>query len=133
MRKLPWLLVALLLISFASCNTEKAAELKNACKELDNVDLKMLKIIDDIRDRYKTEDTFLKRFENSQIYWIQYKDRHVRALYPGKKEDYKKLYGTEYNNCKCKEWVRLTKLRIEEIERWIKPKAEGDLCPSSIQ
>ena len=81
----------------------------------------MLQKLDSIRSQYKREPDFIKRFNEAQIYWIQYKDRHIRALYPDKKEDYKKEFGMDYNHCKCDEHVRITKARSSGVKPMVKP------------
>lgn len=122
-----------ILFMATSCNNNEK-QYDNPCDELDAVDLEMLQKLDRIREDYKKEKSFLKRFNEAQIYWIQYKDRHVRALYPEKKEDYKKNYGMQYNYCKCAEYTMLTKARNAELDRWIKPKSsEKEDCPTSVK
>ena len=53
-----------------------------------------------------------------QVYWIQYRDRRLRAIYPKKwDQHYRKNYGKEvFNPCKCKkELLRLSESRIRGL------------------
>lgn len=126
-----WYLVLVVILSTAAC-TQQNKDFDH-CEELNVVDREMLDIIDQIEEKYKDDQEFLTRFKDAQIYWIQYKDRHVRAMFPYKKKYYKENFGMTYNYCKCKEWIRLTKLRNKELRRWLDgPSKEQEECPNSI-
>lgn len=103
------------------------------CKNLDQLDRQMLNTISLIESKYATEKELLRRFGDAQIFWIQYKDRHVRALYPMKKNYYSDTFGDDYNQCKCKEWARLTQVRIDEISTWLEGTNTYKDCPILIQ
>jgi len=100
-----------------ACNEQKGSEeFETACDEMDAVDLEMTKMVNKISNLH--EGIFKKRLEMSQVYWRQYRNRHLRALYP---EDWKRVYAKEvgsevFNQCKCKEITRMTKNRIKELE-----------------
>ncbi|MEM6812784.1 MAG: lysozyme inhibitor LprI family protein [Bacteroidota bacterium] len=107
---------------------------KKVCKRYDIVDSEMLETINQIEIEFVKDQIFLERFRNSQIYWIQYKDRHLRALYP---QDwdlyYRKNYGKQvFNACKCKELIRITEARVLELKMYLEgsPKDQSE-CPSS--
>jgi len=122
-------LVFLCIVAF-SCNNKEG---KDPCTEFDKVDKEMLDLIDAINSKYYTNKRFLKNFNMEQVYWINYRDHHLKSVYP---EDwsryYRKEFGTEvFNPCKCKEMTRFTLERIKELKLWMKggPKGQGD-CPS---
>lgn len=103
------------------------------CEGYDVIDLEMLEVISEIESLHKEDFKFLERFRDSQVYWIQYKDRHLRSLYP---EDwdlyYRKNYGKQvFNSCKCKELIRLTELRVNELKWYLDggPNNQTE-CPS---
>jgi len=54
----------------------------SACQQLDQVDLKMLNMLKEIKKVYKNDKPFIKALENAQIYWIQYRNRQVKAIFP---------------------------------------------------
>lgn len=123
------LLLAISIFTLLGCVEKEEIDY---CKNLDKVDREMLNIIGSIENKYNTEKEFLRRFNDAQVFWIQYKDRHVGALYPLKKDLYTNTYGDKYNQCKCKEWARLTQMRIDEINVWLSGPAIYDECPTSI-
>jgi len=126
------------LIFVSSCNSpkknEEAISYKDVCEGYDNIDAEMLLVIEDIEEAFKDDRIFLKRFRDSQIYWTQYQDRHLRALY-SKDWDlfYRKNYGKQiFNSCKCKELIRLTSLRVDELKMYLNggPNNQKE-CPSA--
>ncbi len=126
----------LVLISFVtylsfSCNTSTDLDF---CAEFDKKDFKMLNLIEVIRNKHASDAEFINKFDDAQVYWIQYRDRTLRALYPKDWSlHYRAEYGKEvFNACKCKELLRMTELRVDELELWNigNPKNQSD-CPSS--
>ncbi len=128
------LLIAIVVtVGLSACQNKSEAKL-DPCTELDQVDKEMLDLLESIKTMHKSEEFFQKRFEMSQVYWIQYRNRHIRALYPKDWDrNYRKEYGKEvFNSCKCKDLIRMTKMRIEELNMWIDggPSNQKE-CPSS--
>ena len=113
---------------------KKPINYTEVCEGYDAIDLEMLQVIEQIESTNRGNIKFLERFRDSQIYWIQYKDRHIRALYP---EDwdlyYRKNYGKQvFNSCKCKELIRLTELRVQELKWYLEGGPDDQQeCPSS--
>lgn len=106
------------LVWLAACTAPSPAD---PCKEFDALDLKMLTLIEEIKAQENQSKQFISRLDNAQVYWIQYRDRHLRAMYPGSYDTYREQYGKEaFNACKCKEMSRMTRLRIEELSQWLK-------------
>lgn len=120
--------------ALASCQP-KQITYENSCAELDAVDLEMLNVLEEIRQKYAHEPEFLSRLKAAQIDWIQYKDSQVHTLYPFKQKYYQDEYGMEYNYCKCAEWARLTNLRTQELRMWLDgPLVDGqEGCPNSVK
>lgn len=125
------LLILLTIIMLIACNEQKP---KDPCTELDEVDLQMLNMLDSIKTKYKSEELFENRFKLAQVSWTQYRDRHLRALYP---KDWDRVYRAEnsrelFNSCICKEMSRLTQLRIDELNMYFQGgPGEQQECPSS--
>lgn len=106
---------------------------KNPCTEFDDSDLEMLNLIESIKKKYAHNTLFIQRFEMSQVYWVQYRDRHLRAIYPKDWDrSYRKENGTEiFNTCKCQELTRMTKTRVEELNLFMTNGPNDQLdCPS---
>ena len=134
MKNLLFISFAVLICCKSPSKKEEAVSYKEVCEGYDAIDLEMLEVIKEIESQNKGDIKFLERFRDAQIYWIQYKDRHLRALYS---EDwdlyYRKNYGKQvFNSCKCKELIRLTELRVKELEWYIDggPEDQSE-CPSS--
>lgn len=119
----------------AACGPKKLT-IEETCTEFDQVDREMLDIIGEIKSKYKKDQEFLLRFNDVQVYWIQYRDRRLRAMYP-KKWDlyYRKTYGKEvFNPCKCEELTRLTKVRIAELNMYLDGNsADQQDCPTVMK
>lgn len=127
-------ILAILTIGVLGCTSQKSQDfpLSEACNVLDSVDQEMLTTYQKIEQAYRGNKDFLDKLNMAQVYWIQYRDRHIKSLYPLSKKEYEPLYGQTYRDCRCKENVRLTQLRTKELERWLENEViEG--CPSSIQ
>ena len=71
----------------------------------------------------------------NRVYWIQYRDRRLRAIYPKKwDQHYRKNNGKEvFNPCKCRELLRLSERRIEDLQMYlIGGPADQQDCPSKL-
>lgn len=127
MRKV--LLTATIICGFIGCTSESV----DPCAEFDAVDREMLDLISQIRAKHSADKKFLSNFNMEQVYWIQYRDAHLKSIYPKDWDrSYRKEYGKEvFNPCKCQEMTRYTRLRIEELELWLSGGPSGqDDCPS---
>ena len=102
------------------------------CEKLDILDAEMQQLVKEIKTKYRAEQFFNKRFEMSQVYWIQYRDRHLRALYPlDWNTYYRKEYSAEtFNECKCEELNRMTINRIRELVMYLGESEKKGKCPS---
>ncbi|MEO9872335.1 lysozyme inhibitor LprI family protein [Ekhidna sp.] len=112
--------------------TAQVSGITDECKKLDVIDAEMQRLIAKIKAKYSSEELFEKRFEMSQVYWIQYRDRHVKALYPlDWNTHYRKEYTKEvFNDCKCKENNRMTLIRIKELAFYLEESEEKGDCPA---
>lgn len=121
-----------MVILFTACGNQ-ALENQDPCAEFDIADKEMLDLMEAIKQKYSEEELFLERFDMSQVYWIQYQSRHLRALYPEDWDShYRKIYGKEvFNPCKCKELARMTRARIKELQMYMAGGPNGqEECPS---
>jgi hypothetical protein len=105
---------------FISC-TQQEKDPFQACKDFEKADQEMRELFDEINERYKDDKVFLALFKDAHVRWIQYRIRRVRALYPRDWDrHYREKYGREtFNSCKCKENLRLTQLRVEELSVYL--------------
>ncbi|GAB4241388.1 MAG: hypothetical protein Tsb0034_18410 [Ekhidna sp.] len=107
-------IIALMTLSF-SCSSEVTTD---PCSAFDRIDREMLDLISEIETKNANKKEFLKAFKMEQVYWIQYRDRHLRAVYPKDWDRYyRKEFGKDvFNPCKCMEMTRMTRRRIEDLQ-----------------
>ena len=113
------LLMAIGVFAAFSCNQQK--EPYADCTNFDELDRQISYIIDQVEGEYAKDDEFLAAFNMEQVYWIQYRDRRLRAMYPKNWDrHYRKIYGREvFNNCKCLELSRLARTRIKDLKMYL--------------
>jgi len=104
-----------------------------SCDNFNSLAAEMENVIDKIKIKYASEDLFLRRFDDAQVYWLQYKERHMKMLYPDGYDVTRKKYGRDtFNPCKCKELERLFTLRVDELETFLSgPRKGQEECPTS--
>ncbi|MEM8568371.1 MAG: hypothetical protein AAGF85_18060 [Bacteroidota bacterium] len=105
------------------------------CTEFDQIDKEMLDLMEEIKTKHRTDAIFLKRFEMERVYWNQYRDRRLRAIYPQDWDThYRKKFGKEvFNKCKCKELLRMSKNRLIDLKLYVEEgPAEQEKCPSML-
>lgn len=124
------LLITVIVITTFSCQQSDTTSGKSVCETYDQTDKVMLDLIDQIEQKYVDDRRFLNRLSDAQVYWVQYRDRHIRALFPRDIKDYKKEHKDRYFDCKCEELTKLTKQRISELSRWMGAATD---CPNSIR
>lgn len=127
---LPITAIFLLSTLFSNCGQkQETSSDKTVCEIYDEVDLKMLNIIELISDEYQHDEKFLAAFKDAQIYWIQYRNRQAKAVFPLQPKEY------EYNvgDCKCKLYTELTRIRIKELEKWLDGVSADEECPGSFK
>lgn len=133
----PFLLIVSLISAMACSDnqSQEAPTFDTQCETFDALDREMLDLHEEIKVKYKDDKLFLKHLQSAQIYWIQYRDRHLHTLFPKGYDAYRKTYERkQVNECKCMELARLTKLRIEDLKLWISRDKPGwDDCPGSME
>jgi hypothetical protein len=124
--------IALLILFAVSCG-KKENSIQVYCDEFDKLDQEMLELIGKIQQKYGENKKFLSNFNMEQVYWIQYRDHHLKSLYPQDwNRYYRKNFGKEvFNPCKCQEMTRFTKQRNDELRLWLSGGvSEQSECPS---
>jgi uncharacterized protein YecT (DUF1311 family) len=125
------------IMAFASiygCQTT-GEETTNSCTQFDKMDAQMLAIIDAINAKNSDDDKFITAFSMEQVYWIQYRDRRLHAIYPENWDHhYRVAYGKElFNSCKCQELLRLSINRMEELKMYLDGGPEDQQnCPNKL-
>lgn len=84
------------------------------CDALTKVDREMLDLVAEIEKDYKDDEVFITAFKESQIYWTQYRNRQVKAVFPLSP----RKYDFDVGECKCELMSAMTSARIEELKKW---------------
>ena len=128
------ILLTLIILILNSCRFEKNNEV-DVCATFDEIDAKIVALMDEIQIKHKGDRPFIDAFNMEQVYWIQYRDRRLRTIYPKKwDQHYRKNNGKEvFNPCKCRELLRLSERRIEDLQMYLigGPTDQQD-CPSKL-
>ena len=77
------ILLTLIILIVNSCRFEKNNEV-DVCATFDKIDAKIVALMDEIQVKHKDDRPFLDAFNMEQVYWVQYRDRRLRAIYPKK-------------------------------------------------
>jgi uncharacterized protein YecT (DUF1311 family) len=104
---------------------------KGACDQYKVDDRKLNEIYQAILNdkAYAGEAQFLEALKTAERQWIKYRDAEVDAIYPGQNK--KSQWGSVYPMCACSELQRITRQRMEELQRWHNGIQEGDVCAGS--
>ena len=138
MKSLNYKIIIVLVTILSSCSqtneTDSFVDLdyEEICEEFDKYAFEQKSLLDQIRAKYKDDKHFINTFNQEQISWIQYQDKRLRALYPKDWDTYyRKNYGEPtFNGCKCKELIRLSKIRNEDLKIYLEgPSAGQEGCP----
>ena len=128
------ILLTLIILILNSCWFEKNNEV-DVCATFDEIDVKIVALMDEIQIKHKGDRPFIDAFNMEQVYWVQYINRRLRAIYPKKRDQhYRKNNGKEvFNPCKCRELLRLSERRIEDLQMYlIGGPADQQDCPSKL-
>lgn len=99
--------------------------------KFESIEEEMEAIYESIFSEYKGYDLFLEKLKRSQDAWKDYRELHLEALYP--EEDKLVNYGSVYPMCYWIEMSQLTRIRKDELEKWLKAKPQGEVCGGSIK
>lgn len=103
-------------------NDEASGAYKQADQKLNEVYQKILKL-------YSKNALFIKNMKAAQKLWIQFRDAQLAMLYPERSQGY---YGSDLPLCQENYLAQLTNARVKELEEWLKPPSEGDVCSGTI-
>tara|TARA_B110000046_G_scaffold79428_1_gene87455 strand:- start:4673 stop:5083 length:411 start_codon:yes stop_codon:yes gene_type:complete len=126
--------IVLLVFILNSCQFEKKDPL-TPCSKFDQADAHLLALMSEVKSKHKGNPSFIDAFNMEQVYWVQYRDRRLRAIYPKKwDQHYRKKIGKKlFNTCKCQELLRMTERRIEDLQMYLnKEPADQQDCPSKL-
>ena len=134
MKPFSLLIIAILALSGCAPSSEKydLSKYREICEEFDELAIEQKAMLDQIRAKYNADKSFIARFNQEQISWIQYQDKRLRSLYPKDWDTfYRKNYGkSTFNGCKCIELIRLSKIRNSDLKNYLEgPNGNQQDCP----
>ncbi len=109
--------------------TTQAAMAAQACKGLEKNNSEMEKLRQTILKKHQGDMKFIVAFKKAQTAWLAYRDAHLEALYPQDPA----TYGSVHGMCRCIVLNRMTRERIETLQKWLSPAPEGDVCAGSMR
>ena len=119
-------LVILFAPALAGCSEKNEL---TACQQLDEIDLKMLNIVKQIEQEYQHDEVFIAALKDAQLFWTQYRNRQVKAVFPMSPKN----YDYEIGECKCEIYRDLTGLRVKELQKWLDGVSAEVTCPGSYK
>ncbi|MFT6866521.1 MAG: hypothetical protein ACJA08_001352 [Cyclobacteriaceae bacterium] len=126
------LVLIISLLAIVGCRSENK-ESDIACTDFDKLDIEMMQLIDKIESKFTGNKSFLEAFKMEQVYWIQYRDRRLRSMYPKNWDThYRKNFGKDvFNPCKCQELLRLANNRMDDLDLYMEGGPQNQKnCPS---
>lgn len=115
-------------IAFAQTQAAMNGE---ACDAYTRADAELNAIYQQILREYRSDALFIRNMRTAQRTWVTYRDAHLAALYPA--TDPQREYGSVYPACRCTALTETTRRRTEELRRWTRDAAEGDVCAGSVR
>ena len=73
------ILLTLIILILNSCRFEKNNEV-DVCATFDEIDAKIVASMDEIQIKHKGDRPFIDAFNMEHVYWVQYRDRRLRAI-----------------------------------------------------
>lgn len=82
-----------------------------------------------ITEAYQNDTIFLQCLKEAQRQWVKFRDAQVKMKFP----PYPDADFGMLAQCKDQYLAHLTEIRIKELEVWLEPVEEGEVCPGSIR
>jgi len=130
------LFITSIFLLIAGCNkgvdNYSGMNYEEICEEFDELAIIQKNLLTQVRNKYHSDKGFIAKFNQEQISWIQYQDKRLRALYTQDWDRfYRKIYGIPtFNGCKCKELIRLSKIRNEDLKVYLEGPGSSQIdCP----
>ena len=95
----------------------------------DKAEKQLQKTVEAIKAKWKDDLLFLAKFEVAQDAWRKFADAQFQMVYPAGDKEFE--YGSVYPMCACSEMTAAIRDRTEQLQDWLKPIQEGDVCQGS--
>jgi hypothetical protein len=87
-------------------------------------------MVNKIAAKYAKNTVFIKALRESQSLWIKFRSAEINMMFPGANGP--KFYGSAYPMCANLVAEGITKKRIAQLNKWLKPASDEDICTVSI-
>ena len=101
-----------------------------ALQSYKKTDAELGRVYQKIIQKYAKNTLFIKALRESQSLWIKFRLAEINMMFPGANGP--KFYGSAYSMCANDIAETITKKRITELNRWLKPASNEDICTGSI-
>ena len=97
--------------------------------EYKTADLKMNIIYNEILKKYAKNTLLIKNLKNAQRKWLHFRDAQLAMKFPKRSRGF---YGSVLPMCEAHYLAELTQDRNRQLEEWLKPLTEGEVCSGSL-
>ena len=129
MKKLLTILLLGLSTSFSYAQSQREMT-QESDKSYKKADKELTLVINKIAAKYAKNTVFIKALRESQSLWIKFRSAEINMMFPGANGP--KFYGSAYPMCANLVAEGITKKRIAQLNKWLKPASDEDICTGSI-
>ena len=129
MKKLLTILLLGLSTSFTYAQSQREMT-SESDKSYKKADKELTLVINKIAAKYAKNTVFIKALRESQSLWIKFRSAEINMMFPGANGP--KFYGSAYPMCTNLVAEGITKKRIAQLNKWLKPASDEDICTGSI-
>lgn len=129
MKKLLTILLLGLSTSFSYAQSQREMT-QESDKSYKKADKELTLVINKIATKYAKNTVFIKALRESQSLWIKLRTAEINMMFPGANGP--KFYGSAYPMCANLVAEGITKKRIAQLNKWLKPASDEDICTGSI-
>ncbi len=129
MKKLLTILLLGLSTSFTYAQSQREMT-QESDKSYKKADKELTLVFNKIAAKYAKNTVFIKAMRESQSLWIKFRSAEINMMFPGANGP--KFYGSAYPMCANLVAEGITKKRIAQLNKWLKPASDEDICIGSI-
>jgi uncharacterized protein YecT (DUF1311 family) len=129
MKKLLTILLLCLCTSFTYAQSQREMT-QESDKSYKKAEKELTLVVNKIAAKYAKNTVFIKALRESQSLWIKFRSAEINMMFPGANGP--KFYGSAYPMCANLVAEGITKKRIAQLNKWLKPASDEDICTGSI-
>ena len=82
-----------------------------------------------LRSTFSKNPVFLKNLKAAQRLWLGFRDAQLAMKFPDRPAGF---YGSGLAMCKANYLAELTHARTSQLQEWLNPQIEGDVCAGTL-